>query len=93
MNQRSRITRTMVYSVQHLIWQLIFVSGGQDLHDEMLERIDTSIMSGKIPEEIKLKHKGFKEWNSEITSKNHQPIVQVGFNVSKIRTKFFMITK
>uniref|UniRef100_A0A0D9XEV3 Cellulose synthase-like protein E6 n=1 Tax=Leersia perrieri TaxID=77586 RepID=A0A0D9XEV3_9ORYZ len=49
----------------------------KNLYEEMTERIDTTVMSGKIPEEIKLKHKGFKEWSSEITSKNHQPIVQI----------------
>ncbi|XP_040383841.1 cellulose synthase-like protein E6 [Oryza brachyantha] len=53
-------------------WSLI-----KDLYEQMRERIDTAVMSGKIPEEIKLKHKGFKEWNSEITSKSHQPIVQI----------------
>uniref|UniRef100_A0A0D3H830 Cellulose synthase-like protein E6 n=1 Tax=Oryza barthii TaxID=65489 RepID=A0A0D3H830_9ORYZ len=49
----------------------------KNLYEEMRERIDSAVMSGKIPEEIKLKHKGFDEWNSEMTSKNHQPIVQV----------------
>uniref|UniRef100_A0A0E0M2H7 Cellulose synthase-like protein E6 n=1 Tax=Oryza punctata TaxID=4537 RepID=A0A0E0M2H7_ORYPU len=49
----------------------------KSLYEEMRERIDSAVMSGKIPEEIKLKHKGFDEWNSEMTSKNHQPIVQV----------------
>uniref|UniRef100_A0A0D9XEV2 Uncharacterized protein n=1 Tax=Leersia perrieri TaxID=77586 RepID=A0A0D9XEV2_9ORYZ len=49
----------------------------KDLYEDMRERIDTAVMSGKITEEIKLKHKGFKEWNSEITSNNHQPIVQI----------------
>ncbi|XBH70609.1 hypothetical protein VPH35_098236 [Triticum aestivum] len=53
-------------------WSLI-----KDMFDEMTERIDTAVMSGKIPEEIKAKHKGFHEWNQEITSKNHQPIVQI----------------
>ncbi|KAG8049871.1 hypothetical protein GUJ93_ZPchr0009g2283 [Zizania palustris] len=49
----------------------------KDLYEEMTNRIDTTVMSGKIPEEIKLNHKGFDEWNSEITSKDHQPIVQI----------------
>ncbi|XBI81884.1 hypothetical protein VPH35_090697 [Triticum aestivum] len=53
-------------------WSLI-----KDMFDEMTERIDTAVMSGKIPEEINAKHKGFYEWNQEITSKNHQPIVQI----------------
>ncbi|XP_052167114.1 cellulose synthase-like protein E1 [Oryza glaberrima] len=53
-------------------WALI-----KNLYEEMRERIDTATMSGKIPEEMKLKHKGFDEWNSDFTLKNHQPIVQI----------------
>ena len=53
------------------------------MYEEMTERIDTASMPGKIPEEIKANHKGFHEWNQEITSKNHQPIVQVPFLPSK----------
>ncbi|XP_020200454.1 cellulose synthase-like protein E6 [Aegilops tauschii subsp. strangulata] len=53
-------------------WSLI-----KDMFDKMTERIDTVVMSGKVPEEIKASHKGFYEWNQEITSKNHQPIVQI----------------
>ncbi|CAM0951857.1 unnamed protein product [Alopecurus aequalis] len=49
----------------------------KDMYDEMTERIDTVVMSGKIPEEIKANHKGFDEWNLEINSKDHQPIVQI----------------
>ncbi|KAM0853414.1 hypothetical protein ACQ4PT_051093 [Festuca glaucescens] len=49
----------------------------KDMYDEMTERIDTAVMSGKIPEEIKANHKGFDEWNLEISSKDHQPIVQI----------------
>ncbi|KAL6844816.1 hypothetical protein ACP4OV_025475 [Aristida adscensionis] len=47
------------------------------LYEEMTERIDSAVMSGKIPEEIKENHKGFSEWNSGITSKDHHPIVQI----------------
>ncbi|VAI33438.1 unnamed protein product [Triticum turgidum subsp. durum] len=53
-------------------WSLI-----KDMFDKMTERIDTAVMSGKVPEEIKARHKGFYEWNQEISSKNHQPIVQI----------------
>ncbi|XP_062193265.1 cellulose synthase-like protein E6 [Phragmites australis] len=49
----------------------------KDLYEEMTERIDSAVMSGKIPEEIKVNHKGFSEWNTGITSKDHQPIVQI----------------
>jgi hypothetical protein len=56
----------------------------QDMYDEMTVRIDTAVMSGKIPEEIKENHKGFDEWNLEISSKDHQPIVQVTFLTFKL---------
>ena len=59
-------------------------SFGQDMFDEMTERIDTAVMSGKVPEEIKARQKGFHEWNQEITSKNHQPIVQVAVMPSRM---------
>jgi hypothetical protein len=51
----------------------------QDLYEEMTERIDSAARSGKVPEEIKVQHKGFSEWNTGITSKDHHPIVQVHF--------------
>jgi hypothetical protein len=54
------------------------------MYDEMTERIDTVVMTGKLPEEIKENHKGFCEWNPETTSRNHQPIVQVAFLPSKL---------
>uniref|UniRef100_A0ACD5YVW8 Uncharacterized protein n=1 Tax=Avena sativa TaxID=4498 RepID=A0ACD5YVW8_AVESA len=49
----------------------------KDMYDEMTERIDSAIMSGKIPEEIKANHKGFCEWNLKINSKDHQSIVEI----------------
>lgn len=54
----------------------------------MIEQIASAVMSGEIPGEIKAKHKGFSEWNLEITSKNHQPIVQVAFLFSKLEHDF-----
>jgi cellulose synthase/poly-beta-1,6-N-acetylglucosamine synthase-like glycosyltransferase len=49
----------------------------KDLYDEMTERIDSAVKSGKVPEEIKVNHKGFSEWNTGGTSNDHQPIVQI----------------
>ncbi|CAL5073784.1 unnamed protein product [Urochloa decumbens] len=51
-----------------------FVKG---LYEEMTERIDFAVWSANVPEEIRENHKGFSEWNTGITSKDHQPIVQV----------------
>jgi hypothetical protein len=52
-------------------------SFGQGLYEEMTERIDSAVMSGEISQEIKVKHKGFSEWDAGITANDHQPIVQV----------------
>jgi hypothetical protein len=51
--------------------------------EEMAKLIDLVVMSGKILEEIKANHKGVSDWSSDITLKNHQPILQVVFLTSK----------
>ena len=43
----------------------------------MEDRIESAIEMGKIPKEIKDQHKGFSEWNSNVTKEDHQSIVQV----------------
>ncbi|XP_042450059.1 cellulose synthase-like protein E6 isoform X4 [Zingiber officinale] len=48
----------------------------KNLFREMESRIDAVSILGKVPKEQKT-HKGFSEWTSEMTSKNHQPIVQI----------------
>ena len=56
----------------------VFLVDEQESYKEMTERIDSASLLGKVPEEIKAMHKGFYEWDSsEVTSQNHQPIVQV----------------
>ncbi|XP_058115292.1 cellulose synthase-like protein E6 [Magnolia sinica] len=47
------------------------------MYEEMENRIDTAGKLGRIPEEVRQKHKGFSEWNSGITSRDHQPILQI----------------
>jgi len=56
----------------------VFLVDEQESYKEMTERIDSAALLGKVPEEIKAMHKGFYECDSsEVTSQNHQPIVQV----------------
>ncbi|KAF3329745.1 hypothetical protein FCM35_KLT05076 [Carex littledalei] len=43
----------------------------------MTNRIDSIVMSDKVPEELKANHKGFLQWRHEMTSKKHPPIVQI----------------
>ncbi|KAG2644100.1 hypothetical protein PVAP13_2KG405100 [Panicum virgatum] len=49
----------------------------KDLYEGMTERIDSAVRSAKVPEEMKVNHKGFSEWNTGGTSKDHQPVVQI----------------
>ncbi|KAL4618569.1 hypothetical protein ACB092_06G020300 [Castanea dentata] len=47
------------------------------LYKEMEGRIESAIEMGKIPKELKDQHKGFSEWNSNVTKQDHQSIVQI----------------
>lgn len=47
------------------------------LYDEMKNRIDSVVESGKIPEETRIQHKGFSEWNLKVAKNDHHSIVQV----------------
>ncbi|KAK6947106.1 Cellulose synthase [Dillenia turbinata] len=49
----------------------------KELYEDMKMRIESVITRVAIPEEVKSQHKGFSEWNSEVTKGNHQPIVQI----------------
>ncbi|XP_073117695.1 cellulose synthase-like protein E6 isoform X2 [Elaeis guineensis] len=51
-------------------------SSMKNLYEEMANRIDSVVMLGKIPEELKA-NKGFSEWSWGMTSRNHPPIVQI----------------
>nr|ACG29048.1 CSLE6 - cellulose synthase-like family E [Zea mays] len=58
----------------HALQEWTFV---KNLYDEMTERIDSAARTGNVPEETRAKHKGFSEWDTGITSKDHHPIVQI----------------
>lgn len=77
------MSRTQVFCL--FVWVMDWYFIQQGLYEEMTQRIDSAVVSGKIPEDIKAKHKGFSEWNSETTPKNHQPILQVAFLSSKLK--------
>ena len=47
------------------------------LYEEMKNRIESAVEVGSIPMEVRDQHKGFSEWDSKITKKDHQSIVQV----------------
>ncbi|KAM7499011.1 hypothetical protein LguiA_023425 [Lonicera macranthoides] len=47
------------------------------LYEEMKIRVEKAIESGSISEDIKNKHKGFLEWNSNVTKQDHHSIVKI----------------
>ncbi|KAL5974360.1 hypothetical protein ACLOJK_031024 [Asimina triloba] len=47
------------------------------MYEDMEERIDSACRVGRIREEVRQTHKGFAEWASDFTRRNHQPIVQI----------------
>ncbi|KAL2475994.1 Cellulose synthase-like protein E1 [Abeliophyllum distichum] len=47
------------------------------LYEDMKSRIDSAVEKGCISNEIKDQHRGFSEWNSKVTKKDHQSIVQI----------------
>lgn len=58
-------------------------------YEEMKERIESAIESGKIPKETKDQHKGFSEWGPHTTKHDHQSIVQVILFVSSYFCVYF----
>jgi hypothetical protein len=49
----------------------------QQLYKDMENRINAATKIGKVPEIFRQKHKGFSEWNEQMTSRDHQGIIQV----------------
>ncbi|EEF39631.1 cellulose synthase, putative [Ricinus communis] len=47
------------------------------LYEEMKKRIESTVERGNILKEMRDQHKGFSEWNNNVTKKDHQPIVQI----------------
>ncbi|XP_058112692.1 cellulose synthase-like protein E6 [Magnolia sinica] len=56
---------------------IFFFSFLQELYEKMVNRVETIIKLGLVPEEIRTEHKGFSEWNSVVTTRNHQAILQI----------------
>jgi cellulose synthase/poly-beta-1,6-N-acetylglucosamine synthase-like glycosyltransferase len=47
------------------------------LYVEMENRVTTAVELGRIPENTSLKHKGFSQWNSSSTRRDHDTILQI----------------
>ncbi|RWR81912.1 Cellulose synthase [Cinnamomum micranthum f. kanehirae] len=45
--------------------------------EEMQDRICSTMETGKVPEETRRLHKGFHEWNTKLSCRDHQSIVEV----------------
>ncbi|KAB1215088.1 Cellulose synthase-like protein E6 [Morella rubra] len=49
----------------------------KDLYSEMENRLQNAANIGRIPEEVRLKHKQFSQWNSYSSRRDHDPILQI----------------
>ncbi|KAI3673885.1 hypothetical protein L6452_40015 [Arctium lappa] len=49
----------------------------QRLFEEMKNRIENVTKNGRVPEELRLEHQGFAEWDSFTSSRDHEAIVQI----------------
>ncbi|KDP39304.1 hypothetical protein JCGZ_01061 [Jatropha curcas] len=47
------------------------------LYEEMKDRIENATKLGRIPEEARLKHKGFSQWDSSSSRREHDTILQI----------------
>ncbi|XP_002522779.2 cellulose synthase-like protein E1 [Ricinus communis] len=47
------------------------------LYEEMEDRIETATKLGRIPEEARRKHKGFSQWDSYSSQRDHDTILQI----------------
>ncbi|XP_077217186.1 cellulose synthase-like protein E6 [Tasmannia lanceolata] len=47
------------------------------MYQDMENRIETASKLGRIADDIREEHKGFSEWSSTTTSRNHQSILQI----------------
>ncbi|OMP04213.1 Cellulose synthase [Corchorus olitorius] len=69
--QHSDLPHSAINNAQEQEWLFI-----KKQYEDMKKRIEQVSNKGSVPEEIKKQHKGFSEWNSNVTKQNHQPIVQ-----------------
>lgn len=52
------------------------LSSIKEMYEAMTNRVDSAVSLGKVSKEYK-QHKGFSDWNSTMTSRNHHSIVQI----------------
>ncbi|KAL5574859.1 hypothetical protein UlMin_016558 [Ulmus minor] len=47
------------------------------LYEDMKTRIERTTKDGRVSEELRKQHKGFREWDLVSSKRDHQPIIQV----------------
>ncbi|KAL5575813.1 hypothetical protein UlMin_017512, partial [Ulmus minor] len=47
------------------------------LYEDMKTRIDRTTKEGRVSEELRKQHKGFREWDLVSSKRDHQPIIQI----------------
>jgi len=49
----------------------------QKLYQDMESQIENAAKMGRVPEEVRSKHKGFSQWDSYSSRSDHDTILQV----------------
>ncbi|TKY47046.1 Cellulose synthase protein E1 [Spatholobus suberectus] len=49
------------------------------LYQDMESRIENAAKAGQVPEEVRSKHKGFSQWDSYSSRRDHDTILQIYF--------------
>ncbi|XAR56802.1 Cellulose synthase (UDP-forming) [Bertholletia excelsa] len=57
--------------------QVSNLSSIKKLYEEMEDRITTAAKLGRIPDNLRLEHKGFSQWNSFSSREDHDTILQI----------------
>lgn len=55
----------------------IYYSVMQKLYLDMESRIENAAKVGQVPKEVRSKHKGFSQWDSYSSRRDHDTILQV----------------
>lgn len=67
-----------------IYWTHSFCFYFQKLYEEMKSRIETAYDLGRVPAEERSKHKEFSDWDSYVSRRDHDTILQVWLSVHKI---------
>ncbi|KAL3740964.1 hypothetical protein ACJRO7_022133 [Eucalyptus globulus] len=68
--------RSAVEPLNDCLWSTE-LSSIKNLYEDMKKRIETVAELGRIPDDIRKQHKGFLEWDTVLSQRDHQTILQI----------------